>query len=230
MVSGKAIPGYKITIGDETIILNGIKYQLLRSILNTGSLTAVAKELDVSYGTVLNYIEQMESGLNVKIINTTKGGKGGGGGTTLTEEGHSILVECEKINANLDLHTEVNEFNAEITDIDEANGMVTIDMGKIEIVAPYNNDYEIGDKILALISCDNIVLMLEPQTSSMSNLFKGKIVEMRLKNGIVKVKIDVNGMKFCCDITISSGQKLKLNLGSEIYAGFKATSVGILKI
>ena len=42
-------------------------------------MTESAKSIKVSYRTALNYIDKIESALNVKIVNTTKGGKGGGG-------------------------------------------------------------------------------------------------------------------------------------------------------
>ena len=82
---------YKINVDGNSFLLDNKKYQLLEYILDTGSLTEAAKAINVSYRTALNYIEKIESTLNVKIVNTTKGGKGGGGGTTLTEEGYSIL-------------------------------------------------------------------------------------------------------------------------------------------
>ena len=85
--------GYKINVDGNSFLLDSKKYQLLESIADTGSLTNAAKEIKVSYRTALNYIEKMESALEVKIVITTKGGKGGGGGTDLTEEGYSILKE-----------------------------------------------------------------------------------------------------------------------------------------
>ena len=86
------------------------------------------------------------------------------------------------------------------------------------------------DKILALISYDNIFLMLEPQSSSIRNVLKGQIVEMRLKNEIIRVKIDVGGVVLCSDITVSAEKELNLNIGSEVYVGFKAMSVATLKL
>lgn len=230
MINVYAFPGYQIVNGNQSIILNRMKFQLLQSILENGSLTTTAKELNISYGTVLNYIEQIESGLNIKIIQTTKGGKGGGGGTVLTEEGMSILMKCKKINANAEIHNEINELNAEITSFDEDKGVMILKMDQLQLEVPLQEEYSPGDKTIALISCDNIVLMLEPQVSSICNTFKGKIVEMKLKNKIIKVKVDVEGVILCCDITISSGRKLNLNIGHDVYIGIKATSIGLLKV
>ena len=221
---------YKINVDGNSFLLDGKKYNLLVSILETGSLTSAAKEIDVSYRTALNYIDKIESTLDVKVVSTTKGGKGGGGGTSLTDEGYSILKECKKINAIMELHKDVNEIEATVIDINDAKGLMTIKMDEFEISAPLNRNYEIGDNILALISYDNIFLMLEPQASSIRNILKGQIVEMRLEGEIIRVKVNVGGVILCSDITVSAEKELNLNIGKEIYLGFKAMSVATLKL
>lgn len=221
---------YKIKVDGNSFLLDSRKYQLLEYILDTGSLTEASKAINVSYRTALNYIEKIESSLDVKIVNTTKGGKGGGGGTTLTEEGYSILKECKKINAIMELHKDVNEIEAEVIDIDDVKGVMTIKMEDFQINAPLNRKYEIGDQILALVSYDNIFLMLEPQTSSIRNILKGQIVEMRLEGEIIRVKVNVGGVVLSSDITVSAEKELNLNIGKEIYVGFKAMSVATLKL
>jgi len=230
MTDVKAGVEYKINIDGNSFLLDNKKFQLLESILDTGSLTAAAKSINVSYRTALNYIERIESTLNVKIVNTTKGGKGGGGGTSLTEEGYSILKECKKINAIMELHKDVNEIEAEIVDVDDVRGVMTIQMHEFKINAPLNRNYEVGDKILALISYDNIFLMLEPQTSSIRNILKGQIVEMKLENEVIRVRIDVGGINIYSDITLSAEKELNLSIGKEVYVGFKAMSVATLKL
>ena len=97
MTDVKAGVEYKINVDGNSFFLDNKKYQLLEFILDTGSLTESAKMANISYRTALNYIDKIESALQVKIVSTSKGGKGGGGGTTLTEEGYSILKECKKI-------------------------------------------------------------------------------------------------------------------------------------
>lgn len=221
---------YKINVDGNLFLLDNKKYQLLQAILDTGSLTTASKKIKVSYRTALNYIEKMESALNVKIVNTTKGGKGGGGGTSLTDDGYSILKECKKINAIMELHKEVNEIEADIVDINTEKGVMTIKMNQFEISAPLNRNYAIGDKILALISYDNIFLMLEPQSSSIRNVLKGQIIEMNLQNEIIRVKVDVGGVVLCSDITVSAEKELNLKIGTEVYVGFKAMSVATLKL
>ncbi len=230
MANVKAGIEYKINIGDNSFLLDNKKYQLLENILDTGSMVESAKTIDVSYRTALNYIDKIESELDVKIVNTTKGGKGGGGGTTLTEEGYSILKECKKINTIMELHKDVNEIESEVLSIDDSKGIMTVKMNQFKINTPLNRNYEVGDKLLALISYDNIFVMLEPQTSSIRNIIKGKIVEMKLEKEVIRVKIDVDGLKLCSDITLSAEKDLNLTIGKEIYIGFKAMSVATLKL
>ena len=145
MTDVKAGVEYKINIEGNSFLLDSKKYQLLESILDTGSLTQAAKAINVSYRTALNYIEKIESTLDVKIVSTTKGGKGGGGGTVLTEEGYSILKECKKINAIMELHKDVNEIEAEVISVDESKGVMTIKMHNFEINTPLKRHYEVGD-------------------------------------------------------------------------------------
>ena len=230
MTDVKAGVEYKINVDGNSFLLDSKKFRLLESILDTGSLTAAAKSIDVSYRTALNYIDKIESSLDVKIVSTTKGGKGGGGGTSLTEEGYSILKECKKINAIMELHKDVNEIEAEVIKVDDAKGVMTIKMHDFETNAPLNRNYEVGDKLLALISYDNIFLMLEPQTSSIRNILKGQIVEMRLQNEVIRVKIDVGGVYLFSDITLSAEKELNLSIGKEVFVGFKAMSVATLKL
>lgn len=230
MTDVKAGVEYKINVDGNSFLLDGKKYQLLESILDTESMTESAKSIKVSYRTALNYIDKIESALNVKIVNTTKGGKGGGGGTTLTDEGYSILKECKKINAIMELHKDVNEIESEVLDIDESKGIMTVKMKQFEINTPLNRNYKVGDRLLALISYDNIFVMLEPQTSSIRNIIKGRIIEMKLENEVIRVKIDVGGLNLYSDITLSAEKDLNLTIGKEVYIGFKAMAVATLKL
>ena len=230
MTDVKAGVEYKINVDGNSFLLDSKKYQLLEFILDTGSLTESAKLAKISYRTALNYIDKIESNLQVKIVSTSKGGKGGGGGTTLTEEGYSILKECKKINAIMELHRDVNEIEAEILDIDESKGVMNVKMSSFNVNIPLNKNYAVGDKVLALISYDNIFLMLEPQKSSIRNIIKGNIVEMRLNNEIIRVNVDIGGINIYSDITVSAEKELNLTIGKEVYIGFKAMSVATLKL
>ncbi len=77
----------------------------------------------------------------------------------LTDEGYSILKECKKINAIMELHKDVNEIESEVLNVDESKGIMTIKMNQFEINTPLTRNYKVGDKLLALISYDNIFLL-----------------------------------------------------------------------
>ena len=108
---------------------------------------------------------------------------------------------------------------------------MTIKMNQFKINTPLNRNYDVGDKLLALISYDNIFVMLEPQMSSIRNIIKGKIIEMKLEKEVIRIKIDVgDGLKLYSDITLSAEKDLNLTIGKEVYIGFKAMSVATLKL
>ena len=252
MTEVKAGVEYKINIDGNSFLLDQKKFNLLIYINESESITEAAKRSKISYRTALNYIDKIiteaakrskisyrtalnyidkiESTLDIAIVNTKKGGSGGGGSTTLTEEGLQILKECKKINAIMELHSETNEIEAEILEIDKAKGVMKIQMNELVITIPLKKEYKVGDKILALISYDNIFIMLEPQASSIRNIFKGKVTEMRLQDEMVRVKIDIGGVNIFSDITLSAGKDLDLSLGKEVYIGFKALSIATLKL
>ena len=230
MTDVKADVEYKINFNDNAFLLDHKKFKLLEGILNTGSITDASKLIDVSYRTALNYINKIETALNVSVVSTSKGGKGGGGGAILTPEGRSILKECKKINAIMQLHRDVNEIETVVSDIDEDKGVMELTKNDLSIKIPLDRSYTLGDKILALISYDNIFIMLEPITSSIRNIIDGKIVEMKLDGEVIKVRIDVGGVELYSFITLSAEKDLNLTIGKTVYIGFKAMSVATLKL
>lgn len=230
MTDVKADVEYKINFNDNAFLLDHKKFKLLEGILNTGSITDASKLIDVSYRTALNYINKIETALNVSVVSTSKGGKGGGGGAILTPEGRSILKECKKINAIMQLHRDVNEIETVVSDIDEDKGVMELTKNDLSIKIPLDRSYALGDKILALISYDNIFIMLEPSTSSIRNIIDGKIVEMKLDGEVIKVRIDVGGVELYSFITLSAEKDLNLTIGKTVYIGFKAMSVATLKL
>lgn len=230
MTKVKAGVEYKLTIDDKNFLLNAKKFNLLNYINSLGSITKAAKEIKISYRTALNYIEKIETELGISVVSTTKGGKGGGGSSKLTSEGETILKECKKINAIMELHREVNEIEAKVLAIDKEKQVMIVEINDIDITIPLNEKYSVGDRILTLISYDNIFIMLKPQESSVRNIFKGKIIEISLKGEMIRVKVDIGGVCLFSNITRSAEENLNLKLGNEVYLGFKAVSIATLKI
>lgn len=230
MADVKTSVEYKITIGDKSLLLDRQKFEFLDKINELDNIKEAANLSRIPYGTALNYIHKFESSLGLAVVDTKKGGSGGGGSSTLTEEGKKILRECKKINAIMEIHRETNELELEVVDIDKDKGIMKIQKNSIVISIPLNNAYDIGDRIVALISYDNIFLMREPKKSSVRNVFKGRIVELSFIDDMIRVQVDVDGLIFCSDITVSSFEELGLNIGDYIYIGFKALAIATLKL
>jgi molybdate transport system regulatory protein len=230
MTEVKAGVEYKINLDGKTFLLDGKKYDLLKYINTSGSITNAAKLTKIAYRTALNYIDKIENALEIAIVDTVKGGKGGGGSASLTSEGLMILKECKKINAIMELHRELNEIETSVVNIDKSKRVMTIKINEANIIIPLNEKYSVGDKILALISYDNIFIMNESQESSIRNMFKGTITEMSLENDMIRVKIDIGDLSLFSDITLLASEDLNLKLGKEIYIGFKALAIATLKL
>jgi molybdate transport system regulatory protein len=232
---------YNINVDGNSFLLNEKKFKLLTYINETESITEAAKLTKISYRTALNYIDKMETSLDIAVVSTRKGGSGGGGGTKLTVEGLQILKECKKINAIMELHRETNELEAEIINIDHEKGDMTLKIKDLELTIPLNKQYAVGDKILALISYDNISITLrphksslykalQPQNSSIRNVLEGTVTELKLKDETVRVRINVSGVDIYADITLSALKDLNLELGKEVFISFKALSIATLKL
>lgn len=241
MTEVKAGVEYKINVDGNSFLLDEKKYNLLNYINERESITEAAKLCKFSYRTALNYIDKIESTLDIAIVSTKKGGSGGGGSTILTEEGQLILKECKKINAIIELHKETNELEAEIVDIGNEKKDMTLKIKDLELTIPLNKNYSIGDKILALISYDNISITLKPhkssvykalnpQNSSVRNVLEGTVTELKLNEETVRVRITVSGVDIYADISLSALKDLKLELGKEVFISFKALSIATLKL
>ncbi len=53
---------------------------------------------------------------------------------------------------------------------------------------------------------------------------------MKLIGEIIRVKVNVGGVVVCSDITVSAEKELNLNIGKEVYIGFKASVCSYFKI
>jgi molybdate transport system regulatory protein len=74
---------------DDAIGLGPGKVALLESIARTGSISAAAREFDMSYRRAWLLIEQMNGSFDQALVVTATGGKGGGG-AKLTEFGAEV--------------------------------------------------------------------------------------------------------------------------------------------
>lgn len=81
---------------DDSIAIGPGKVQLLEAIAETGSISAAARHLDMSYRRAWLLIDQMNRALSSPAVNTATGGAHGGG-TALTETGREIVTQYRAI-------------------------------------------------------------------------------------------------------------------------------------
>ncbi len=98
------------------------------------------------------------------------------------------------------------------------------------MVLPLRGNFKVGDRVLVLISPDDIFVMLEPHESSVRNIFPGKIVGMELKDNLVRLNVNLGNTTLFADITEYAREQLNLTLGKEVYIGFKAAALAMVKI
>ena len=224
-------PEYKLEIGNKSILLDYKRFMLLKGIKEHGSITKASKEIGIPYRTALKYIEIIEDELESTVVATKRGGKGGGGSSQLTSIGKMVIKEYAKLNSILKKHSDVNEVEGRVSEIDKHSRVTKVALNSKTVILPLIEDLKMGDNVLLLISPDNIFVMLEPQESSVRNMFKGEIIEMGFKNEMVRLKVALDkDINIFVDITEYSSEKLNLNLGKIIYIGFKAASVPVIKI
>jgi molybdopterin-binding protein len=104
-----------------------------------------------------------------------------------------------------------------------AEGTALVDIGNgvlVEVTAQKQGEISI------FISPQDIILCKTAIHSSARNEFKGEIVEVADSDSVVKLKVDV-GKIFAVQITKKSFKEMELNLGSDVYIAFKASSVNV---
>jgi len=223
-------PQYRLQFDDTIILVNKKKFTLLKYIDECGSITNASKKANIPYRSALKYIEEIEKELDRSIVSTQRGGKGGGGESKLTNNGKAILKEYRKVESILKMHADVNEIEGNINDIDYDNKIAVIYLGDKRVLLPLRGNFKVGDRVLVLISPEDIFVMLKPQESSVRNIYQGKIIGMELKDHLVRLNVDIDDVKLFVDITEYAREQLDLHLGKEIYIGFKAAALAMVKI
>ena len=110
--------------------------------------------------------------------------------------------------------------------VERENGVVTIELdgGRIEAIS----DYDIGEKVYALVRPEDITLTLSQDVTSARNTFPGKIIKTALVGGLVRVEMDCS-FPLLSLVTKRSATELNLTAGRSVYASFKASAVRVIK-
>jgi tungstate transport system ATP-binding protein len=104
------------------------------------------------------------------------------------------------------------------------DGSTLIDVGNgIQIVAAAKDVGEVS----VFVSPEDIILSESRLESSARNTFKGEIVEILDLGSVVRLKVDV-GKPFTVQVTKRSFNEMGLNLNSEVFLTFKASSVQMI--
>ncbi len=115
-----------------------------------------------------------------------------------------------------------NVFSGESQVLGEGTSQVALDNGTtIETALPSTG------RTTVHIRAEDIILSRTKLKSSARNVFKGKIVEVSDQGPLVKLTVDT-GKEFVAQITKRSFVEMGLNVGSQIYLTFKASSVHTL--
>ncbi len=143
----------------------------------------------------------------------------------LIDNGHITEVESaenifRRLSRNLASFAAVeNTFKgtARLTDA----GMAIVDIGNgTQIETTFNKQGSVS----IFISPQEIILSKKPLESSARNVLKGKITQISDLDSVVKLTVDV-GKPFVVQITKRSFGDMSLNLGTEVFTTFKASSV-----
>jgi len=110
--------------------------------------------------------------------------------------------------------------NARLTE----DGMTLVDVGNdVQIAATVQS----SGKVSIFISPEDIILSKARVASSARNILKGKIIEIMDLGSVVRLKVDV-GRPFTVQITKRSFNEMGLNVNTDVFLAFKASSVQII--
>lgn len=223
-------PEYRLQFDDSTILINKKKFKLLKFIDEYGSIMKASQRADIPYRSALKYIEELENEVEKILVSTKRGGKGGGGESTLTTDGKLILKEYKKLESIIKLHDSVNEIECNIKDVDTEKKVANIYINDKKVIIPLRGNFKVGERVLLLINPEDIFVMLKPQESSVRNIFPAKIIGMELKDHLVRLNVDLGDLSLFVDITEHAREQLNLTPDKEIFIGFKAAAVVMVKV
>jgi len=85
---------------------------------------------------------------------------------------------------------------------------------------------EKSGKVTVYVRPEDIIVSKIPLKSSARNVLKGRIIEVSDYGRIIKLKVDV-GKVITSQVTKLSFEEMKLNVGTEVFLTFKASSVRV---
>jgi molybdate transport system ATP-binding protein len=122
-----------------------------------------------------------------------------------------------------------NVFAGSARALNEADGGAESQMQAVEFTTGPLRIYAVANAVetpgYAVIRAEEVLLALEPQSSSARNHFRGRITEISTLGALTRVTLDVDGVPLVSALTTRSAQELALAVGGEAFASFKAMAV-----
>ena len=91
----------RLTLGKDTVALGPGKADLLDAVRSSGSVSAAAKAMGMSYRRAWLLVETMNSCFTMPLVKCVRGGSGGGG-AEVTAEGVAVLQLFRCMQAEVD--------------------------------------------------------------------------------------------------------------------------------
>lgn len=96
------VPHFNLWLeSDGQVVLSRWRVRLLEAIDESGSISAAANSMGVSYRRAWDKLDEMEKGLGVHLVDRQVGGTGGGG-ATLTEAGRDYVARFKRFAQGVD--------------------------------------------------------------------------------------------------------------------------------
>ena len=86
---------------DGQVVLSPWRIRLLKAVAETGSISAAASKMDLTYRRAWEKIQESETRLGVKLVETQTGGSGGGG-SQLTPAAEDYIQRFQHFIAGLE--------------------------------------------------------------------------------------------------------------------------------
>lgn len=90
------------------------------------------------------------------------------------------------------------------------------------------SDFDVGDRVYALIRPEDVTLTLTHEATSARNTFPGRIIKVSPLGQLTRIKADF-GFPLFIVVTKKSALELGFTTDSEVYASFKATAIHTIK-
>jgi molybdate transport system regulatory protein len=102
MAGASVVPRFNLWLQrGELVVLSQWRVRLLEAIDETGSIKAAATRLEVPYHRAWDKLNEMETGLEVRLVERWTGGTGGGQ-ARLTEAGRDYVARFNRLAQGLD--------------------------------------------------------------------------------------------------------------------------------